>query len=410
MALKLSNREQVLAAIAEFDQIGREAFLRKYGYRPARQYVLVHNGREYDSKAIAGVAAGLSAYDFSGGMATVQKELERLGFTLIENKEGTTSGSPRVLAQSEGSAPLDGILRRGNRQLSRTALLQSSKVPSQGPLEPGAIYRRADLHSRFSGNPTAGIVPSTKEPVILCFHTEEPSQQFYKDGWDKTGIYRYTGAGRLGDMSWRAENRAIRDHVEERRDLYLFERAQRTDGLWRLIAPMECVGFDWVVRPDREGNSRQAIVFSLQTLGDEIDHISPSESESSLEGLRLAALEQSQDHVTTRTRIQTYARRSRAIRVYAIKRAGGMCEGCRNPAPFEGTDGVPFLEVHHIDRIADGGPDRPDRVAAVCPNCHRRCHMSRDAQAFNESLRERVERLEALLATAAVDGLDVLSG
>src|SRR5205085_953263 len=36
-ASDVTSRDAVLAAIAEFDQIGREAFLHKYGFRPSRE-------------------------------------------------------------------------------------------------------------------------------------------------------------------------------------------------------------------------------------------------------------------------------------------------------------------------------------------------------------------------------------
>jgi 5-methylcytosine-specific restriction protein A len=55
---ELTSRTAVEAAIAEFDALGRDAFLAKYGFERARQYRLVHETREYDSKAIAGVAFG----------------------------------------------------------------------------------------------------------------------------------------------------------------------------------------------------------------------------------------------------------------------------------------------------------------------------------------------------------------
>ncbi|MEU0478948.1 hypothetical protein ABZ260_07145 [Streptosporangium sp. NPDC006013] len=71
----------VLAAITEFDQLGRDAFLKLYGYRPAIGYFLVHGGKRYDSKAIAGVAyrgvngSPLRPDEFSGGNATVAQVL-----------------------------------------------------------------------------------------------------------------------------------------------------------------------------------------------------------------------------------------------------------------------------------------------------------------------------------------------
>jgi hypothetical protein len=46
----------VLAAIEEHDRLGRDEFLRRCGFGPARKYRLLFNGREYDSTAIAGGA------------------------------------------------------------------------------------------------------------------------------------------------------------------------------------------------------------------------------------------------------------------------------------------------------------------------------------------------------------------
>ena len=37
-------------------------------------------------------------------------------------------------------------------------------------------------------------------------------------------------------------------------------------------------------------------------------------------------------------------------------------------------DGSPFLEVHHVDYMANGGSDTIDNVVALCPNCHRKMH------------------------------------
>ena len=85
---ELSDPGAVISAIREHDELGRERFLEKHGFGPARRYYLVHDGRNYDSKAIAGVAYGyqypdrepLRAAEFSGGEAHVRPVLERMGF------------------------------------------------------------------------------------------------------------------------------------------------------------------------------------------------------------------------------------------------------------------------------------------------------------------------------------------
>lgn len=56
-------------------------------------------------------------------------------------------------------------------------------------------------------------------------------------------------------------------------------------------------------------------------------------------------------------------------------RSKGICGMCTAPAPFKRANtGIPYLEVHHIKRLADGGHDTLENTIAVCPNCHRREH------------------------------------
>jgi hypothetical protein len=87
---ELTERDAVLAAMREYDALGQHAFLAKYGYSPARRYQLVHEGKSYDSKAIAGVALNhqfpdrgpLAPSEFSGGEATVLPLLRNLSFEI----------------------------------------------------------------------------------------------------------------------------------------------------------------------------------------------------------------------------------------------------------------------------------------------------------------------------------------
>lgn len=84
----LNSRDAVLSAIAECDKLGRDNFLAKYGYGRAREYTLVFERREYDSKAIAGVAYGkqfgvpMAASEHSGGAFHCVPVLQRLGFVV----------------------------------------------------------------------------------------------------------------------------------------------------------------------------------------------------------------------------------------------------------------------------------------------------------------------------------------
>jgi hypothetical protein len=109
-ASDVTSRDAVLAAIAEFDQIGREAFLAKYGFGPSREYVVVENGKQYDSKALLGAAYNhqldgrgrLRSDDFSGGDET-RRVLERLGFQVRSTAENEPeSAEPPALRLQDG--------------------------------------------------------------------------------------------------------------------------------------------------------------------------------------------------------------------------------------------------------------------------------------------------------------------
>lgn len=92
MALSDITKNSVLSAINEFDRVGREQFLEKYGFGRARGYFLLYNGVAYDSKAICGAAHGfiadgfdpLASGDFSGGEKTVGALLSKLGFEVTD--------------------------------------------------------------------------------------------------------------------------------------------------------------------------------------------------------------------------------------------------------------------------------------------------------------------------------------
>ena len=97
------DRNQIEAAMAEYDELGQEAFLAKYGFGQAKAYWLVVDGKRYDSKAVLGVAhkyarpdlGPLAATTFSGGNLTVKKKLEALGFS-VEKTNGPAAQGPRA--------------------------------------------------------------------------------------------------------------------------------------------------------------------------------------------------------------------------------------------------------------------------------------------------------------------------
>lgn len=97
-------------------------------------------------------------------------------------------------------------------------------------------------------------------------------------------------------------------------------------------------------------------------------------------------------------RIAASFKRDPRVVAWVRREAAGHCELCGEPAPFE-SGGEPFLEVHHVVPLSDGGFDSVENAVAVCPNCHRRLHLSDEGDAPTEELYRTVPRLDP----AAID-------
>jgi 5-methylcytosine-specific restriction protein A len=265
----------------------------------------------------------------------------------------------------------------------------------------GHVYRRSELHNQYGGQRQGGISTPSRYPFILLFTGESGEQHGYADGWSEDGLFLYTGEGQQGDMTFVRGNAAIRDHIDDGKDLHLF--AQVKKGSVRYLGQMVCTGFHSQAGPDTTGHMRQMLMFELTPLS-AFEEPTSSETASlplpaldislSLDDLRNKALA---DSASTREPVERqtfYRQRSQWIRLYALRRANGQCEGCGIPAPFMTSDGQPYLEVHHIRRLSDGGPDHPQWVVAICPNCHRRAHYAEDAVKYNAYLSQKAKERE----------------
>ena len=89
------TRTEVLRAIAEYDQLGAEAFFAAHGFAPTTTYDLVWDERRYPPKAILGTAyefatgQRLASGDFEGGRSGAVKVLGELGFTVQARNQHT---------------------------------------------------------------------------------------------------------------------------------------------------------------------------------------------------------------------------------------------------------------------------------------------------------------------------------
>ena len=292
----------------------------------------------------------------------------------------------------DGNYLLKSVLTDENYTASKPAPQDESDLK----LFVGKTFRRRDLHKKYGGQQQGGIATPADEPVLMLFTGNAGMQHGYTDGWTDDDIFEYYGEGQIGDMEFIRGNRAIRGHVENGKSLLLFQSVRK--AFVRFVGEMTYVGYRISQAPDTSGNQRNAIVFQLVPTGtlDESSEVGEDDSlPTDLDELRKLALADSADARTPKERRTKVRRRSVAVKEYARARSAGSCEGCTLHAPFITTADVTYLEVHHVHRLSDGGPDRPDAVVAICPNCHRRVHHGVDGKEYNLGLAKIAEDLES---------------
>ena len=210
MALSDLTRDAVISAIDEYDQIGRNAFLRNYGFGRARSYFAEYAGKRYDSKAIVGAAHGylpgqsaLAPYDFSGGDAVVGALLERLGFKVtgpsadpvdaaikrvggdhatalhwFRDHAGQTLSWTAIKAQAE-SGPRLVNQAKGIYKPHYTDYALSVRQTLGGPYADREIERRADgswTYDYFQENPDPALRDreATNRGLVKCMEDGVP--------------------------------------------------------------------------------------------------------------------------------------------------------------------------------------------------------------------------------------------
>ncbi|MFT3921015.1 MAG: hypothetical protein QM778_00630 [Myxococcales bacterium] len=315
MALSdLTDPAAVRTALEEFRELGRSAFLRKYGFGPARHCWLVDGLERFDSKAIVGAAHGaqhpeqgaLKPADFSGGEATVANKLRELGFEV-----------------------------------------ESAAGHAQPRFEVGRHDKRRALHERWGGQYQSGIATPAGRPYLLVF-TGGGEGYGYSDGWSGDGAFRYFGEGQLGDMRFDGGNRALRDHAADGKAVHLFESKRNAV---EYLGEFSCSSYEWATAPEREKRVRRAIVFHLVPLDAEAERHEREgqpNDEVPVDELRRRAMAAAAGApgVKAGEGRRTYYARSEAVKAYVLARAVGRCEQCELGAPFERCDGSPYLEPH----------------------------------------------------------------
>ena len=250
-------------------------------------------------------------------------------------------------------------------------------------LQQGEILNNKELSKLFICGNMGGMRRShkTNTLVIVSDHTKG----LYDDKWFGNHLH-YTGMGKTGDQSVTfSQNRTLNESDTNGVAVHLFEVYKPGEYVYQGEVRLSGKPYQ-EQQPDIEDNPRLTWMFPLalvtgkpvrfkESLVEAIvqkrirstKKISDSKIKSIAEG-------KTPKDPTSRETISTTYDRDPVIVQYALKRANGICQLCDASAPFNKKNGEPYLEVHHIQFLSEGGSDSIDNVAALCPNCHRKIH------------------------------------
>lgn len=195
----VTERWAVEAAIDECLKVGRTKFRERYGFGKSTDYFVEHGDVTLDSKPVIAVAFGyqhktrpLKYNDFSGGAATVEPVLRRLGFNVVYEDAGEVKPSYTSFALTAGS-----------------------------------VYTRADLAREFGISDATlnnGVFQPKGTNSIWLFVTEEKSA-------DRPQLHDLLSGDVLtwsGQPSGRTD-RLIIDHLSDGNELLVFYRKTRQE-------------------------------------------------------------------------------------------------------------------------------------------------------------------------------------
>jgi len=277
-----------------------------------------------------------------------------------------------------------------------------TKMVFENGLVQGQIVDNNQLCEIFKCSPQGGMRRSlsTNSLVIVSNHVAS----IYDDRWID-GIFHYTGMGQNGDQSLNAsQNKTLAQSQSNGVQIFLFEVDK--EGEYRYQGAVELAASPYQeIQPDQAKKDRIVWVFPLRLRDGapaplSLPEFNATQQARSKKARRLSDVELAEKarnapkKAGERTVTAVQHERNPYVTLLAKRRANGVCDLCKQPAPFNDSKGEPYLETHHIVWLARKGEDTPQNTVALCPNCHRRMHVI-DSEEDREKLKRHTRTLNA---------------
>ncbi|WP_217360346.1 HNH endonuclease [Ruegeria arenilitoris] len=338
-------------------------------------------------------------FDFTHGPTEAERRAPSVFRNAVSDAlKRPTKGGRKVLAMFEAQNP-NGLVARWQRE--------NGDLP-----ETGAIREATDFLKKYGGRNCVRSWPTVTDlndaiGVLEAALGDEPTEVkdvHWSDDELKACLIAYLemlGKEMSGiDYSKSETNQILRDGpLKDRSKSSVEYRMQNLSAFFQEQGLPTIDGY----KP--AGNVGPSVLERLIRLHVEIGQVDPSDFAPSVDErttrerssrLRKAVREHVPAGNANPSRTERFGSsyvRDPAVVAWVLEQANGKCELCDADAPFLTPIGEPFLEVHHVTYLGKNGPDTTSNAAALCPNCHRKCHNSEDPELVRLELVQRIPRL-----------------
>lgn len=277
---EITSRDAVLDAIDEYEDLGADAFLQRYGDGLSRELMIEYISQKFAALPVLRVAHRVITGDLLDpaeleNLPAAKARLEALKFRVLGDVGPVRKTATRARATSGAARPAS----TRSRATTKEQPVQQRRQVLQWKVQPDDLVTRRDLAKAYGATLHGVIDTSPRSESILVFAAPAA---LHHDGWTADGqAYLLTGEGRRGDQSWTPGNQALVQHQVNGWTVRLFEEC---DEPWRpggkRYRYLGAFGLDpdqpWTnetisADPDTDEQERTVICFRLLAAGSDED-------------------------------------------------------------------------------------------------------------------------------------------
>lgn len=268
----------------------------------------------------------------------------------------------------------------------------------------GQILTEKQVHDTFECQTTVGIRMSKKNNLFVIM-SGSAKKKVYEDKWVGDTLF-YNGTDINSDTNGQTLKKGRANNNSQLRDVwanrgkpgnpqvFLFVKAKANACVYKGEVD---VGEPFT-EPRHDDPTKTVWIFPLKlkiiesaSATEDYEEAEKTARTLGKDKLKIRAINAEGSVPADVTQFYTERRREYSrnpdVAAYAKELAAGKCDLCGKAAPFNRSDGTPYLEAHHVKWLSRGGADDLTNVVALCPNCHRRMHEL-DAEEDVKKLKE----------------------